>query len=240
MYIFDLDGTLTDSNGLWREVDDEFLSRRGLQITAEYEETVAKSIFPAAADYTRDYYGLKDSPEEIMKEWEELAGFHYANLVALKPGARRILEECRDAGHGVILFTACRPGLCETVLRRFHLEDCFDLILYAEEIGMGKYLPQSFARLSELIGTRPEDCILLDDSPSNCAAARSAGMTVVGVYDPYYAGQRNKMEQICHRYLDSLEDLAEEIRRETKKQPAPVLKGRHPLAGERQSPDRDG
>ena len=48
LYIFDLDGTLIDSNGLWMEVDVEFLARRGLAPTAEYEAVVARSIFPVA------------------------------------------------------------------------------------------------------------------------------------------------------------------------------------------------
>ena len=69
MYIFDLDGTITDSNGLWLEVDVEFLARRGLAPTAEYEDAVARSIFPVAAAYTREYYRLEDSPEDIMAEW---------------------------------------------------------------------------------------------------------------------------------------------------------------------------
>ena len=54
MYIFDLDGTITDTNGLWVEVDNEFLARRGLRPTPEYTDTVARSIYPIAARFTRD------------------------------------------------------------------------------------------------------------------------------------------------------------------------------------------
>ena len=98
MYIFDLDGTLTDSNGLWVEVDQEFLSRRGLVMTREYEDVVGRSIFPAAADFTRAYYHLPDSPQAIMAEWEALAAGHYRETVSLKPGARAFLERRAAAG----------------------------------------------------------------------------------------------------------------------------------------------
>ena len=94
LYIFDLDGTLIDSNGLWMEVDVEFLARRGLAPTAEYEAVVARSIFPVAAAYTKEYYRLSDSPADIMAEWEALAAVHYRETVALKPGARALLEQC--------------------------------------------------------------------------------------------------------------------------------------------------
>ena len=81
MYIFDLDGTITDSNGLWVEVDREFLARRGLTMTREYEDVVGRSIFPVAARFTREYYRLSDSPEAIMAEWEALAVHHYLSLI---------------------------------------------------------------------------------------------------------------------------------------------------------------
>lgn len=210
MYIFDLDGTLIDSNGLWLDVDIEFLARRGLEITDEYEEAVARAIFPSAADYTKEYYHLSDSPAEIMAEWEELARHHYADLVPMKPGAMELLRQCRDSGRPTTLFTACRPELCRVVLERFGLAEYFDHIVYAEEIGLEKHDPQCFVRLSQLIGTSPEDCVLFDDSPINCATARAAGMEVVGVYDGYYARRQEELMAVCHRYVRSLEELLEE------------------------------
>lgn len=209
MYIFDLDGTLIDSNGLWMEVDTEFLARRSLKPTQEYEDTVARSIFPVAAGYTKKYYGLADSPESIMAEWEELARHHYAGLVPLKPGAKEFLGQCRDKGRPMTIFTACRPALCRAVLERFGLEGYFAHVVYAEEIGLEKHDPRCFARLSELIGTDPAGCTLFDDSPSNCATAQAAGMNTVGVYDDFYAGRQEELKAVCGRYVRSLEELLE-------------------------------
>ena len=56
MYLFDFDGTLVDSNGVWVEIDNGFLARRGLTPTREYSDTVGHSIFPIAAQFTKDYY----------------------------------------------------------------------------------------------------------------------------------------------------------------------------------------
>lgn len=207
MYIFDLDGTLTDSNGLWAEVDGEFLARRGLAPTPEYTETVGRAIFPTAAQFTREYYGLEDDPQAIMAEWEELARFHYANLVPLKDGAEALLSRCRRENLPTALFTACRPSLCRLVIERFGLDRFFDHIVFAEEIGYEKQDPRCFARLSQLIGSDPKHCTLFDDSPSNCATARAAGMTVVGVYDAFYAHRQEELRSICHRYVRSLTEL---------------------------------
>ena len=207
MYIFDLDGTLLDSNGLWGDVDDEFLARRGLKTTDEYREIVGRAIFPTAAQYTREYYGLDEDPQAIMDEWEELARHHYAHLVPLKPGAVQALESCRKQGIPTALFTACRAPLCMAALRRYNLEHYFDHIVFAEDIGLEKRDPRCFTRLCEIVGANPADCTFFDDSPHNCATARAAGMRVIGVYDDFYSHQQEELKAACHRHIHSLEEL---------------------------------
>lgn len=85
MYFFDLDGTLIDSNGVWKDVDRAFLARRGLPYTHAYYEGVAHTIFPLAAKFTKEFCKLPESCEEIMSEWLELAKDAYAH-VGVKPG----------------------------------------------------------------------------------------------------------------------------------------------------------
>ena len=197
MIIFDLDGTLIDSN------------RRGLAPTPEYTAAVARSIFPVAADFTKNYYALSDSPEEIMAEWEALAYHHYHDLVPLKPGALELLSQYWAQNIPMALFTACRPRLCHTVLKRFDLTRFFRHIIFAEEIGLEKHDSACFLRLSELIGAPPEACILLDDSPSNIATAAKAGMGTIGIYDSFYDARQAELRQVSGRYIRSLEELLE-------------------------------
>lgn len=210
MYIFDLDGTITDTNGIWLEVDREFLTRRGLTHTDEYRRVVERSIFPIAAQFTRDYYHLPETPDDIMAEWDSLAERHYRELAPLKPGAEEFLHQCRAEGHPMAIFTACRPALCEAILERYGLRELFGHVIFAEEIGLEKRDPRCFVRLSELLGAPPEDCTLFDDSPDNCATATKAGMTAVGVYDDYYASRQDELKSVCRRYVRSLEELVKQ------------------------------
>ena len=210
MYIFDLDGTITDTNGIWLEVDREFLKRRGLSNTPEYQRVVECSIYPIAARFTKEYSNLPDSPEAIMAEWDSLAARHYRELAPLKPGARQFLLQCGAEGRPMALFTACRPSLCEAALKRFGLLDLFARVIYAEEIGLEKRDPQCFVRLSQLLGVPPERCTLFDDSPDNCATAARAGLSVTGVYDDYYAGRQEELKAVCGHYIHSFEELLDE------------------------------
>ena len=73
MLLFDMDGTLIDSNGVWREVDRTFLARRSLSYTHAYYEGVAHTTLPTAAKFTKEFCKLTESCEDIIAEWLELS-----------------------------------------------------------------------------------------------------------------------------------------------------------------------
>lgn len=205
--LFDFDGTLVDSNGVWVEVDNTFLERRGLKATREYSETVGHSIFPIAAQFTKEYYHLDESPEAIMAEWTGLGREAYAHQVPLKPGAVEYLDKCRQAGERMVLLTACVPEFCQAAMERLSLTDYFERVIYVQELGVEKRDPRAFSLALELLGEKGEACTLYEDSPGVCRTAKGAGLTVVGVYDPFYAHHEDEMRSFCHRYIKSFTEL---------------------------------
>ena len=209
MYLFDLDGTLIDSNGVWRDVDAAFLSHHGCNGTPEYFDYVAHAIFPTAAQFTKDYYRLALSTDAIMAEWRELAWDAYACHTPLKEGALEFLRLLRSAYpcEGISLVTASVPELCRMVLDRHGLTPFFDQLVYAQELGMEKRDPRFFRVAAERLGVSPSSCILFDDAPDNCAAAKRCGMTVVGVYDPFFAASREVLDRNCDRCIHSFREL---------------------------------
>lgn len=207
MKFFDLDGTLLDSNGVWLEVDQTFLGRHGLPVTQEYMHTVGHSIFPVAAQFTRDYYGLEMSCEAIMDEWLNMARDAYEQHAPLKPGARAYLERCQANGERMALLTACVPELCHAALARHGLHTFFEQIIFAQEMGLEKKNPEVYRRAARLVALPPEDCTLYEDGPGNCAAARSVGMKVVGVCDPFYGFSQEDVRRNSDQYILSFEEL---------------------------------
>ena len=202
MLIFDLDGTLIDSNGIWLEVDKTFLARRGAPYTKEYYEGVAHTILSNCAVFTKEYLGLSESCEEIIAEWMDLAADRYHH-VPLKPGVRAYLDRCRAAGHPMAVFTACVPEHCRAALEAHSLGTYFEQVIYAQELGEDKRSPAIFKHVAKLLGVSPKECVLFDD----CKAAKAAGMTVVGVYDPFFRGSQVDMRELCDQYIDSFEAL---------------------------------
>ena len=207
MILFDFDGTLVDSNQVWEEVDNTFLARRGLTPTREYSETVGHSIFPLAARFTIDYYHLAMTPQAVMDEWTQLGREAYLSQVPAKPGALTFLEQCRRQGEEMVLLTACVPEFCKAALRRLDMEGYFSRVIFVQELGMLKKDPATFVHVLGELGRRPEESTLYEDSPGACAAAKVAGLTVVGVYDPFYARYEEELKALCHRYIHSFTQL---------------------------------
>jgi len=207
MLIFDMDGTLIDSNGIWRDVDIAFLEKRNLPYTKEYYEGVAHTIFPLAAVFTKEYCHLEESCEEIMAEWMEMAGDMYATSVTVKPGVRAYLEKCRERGERMMVLTSSVPEHCRTALTHLRLMPFFERVIFAQELGLEKRNPECFCKAAQLAGVNPKDCIMFDDSVAACRGAKGAGMQVVGVYDEFFDMTWDEMQAVCDRCIRSFEEM---------------------------------
>ena len=105
------------------------------------------------------------------------------------------------------IFTACVPEHCEAALAHHGLNPYFERVIYAQELGADKRSPKIFREAAELLGVRPKDCVLFDDSLSACKAAKAAGMTVVGIYDDYFKDTEPDMRELCDQYISGFGEL---------------------------------
>ena len=185
MLIFDMDGTLIDSNGVWRDVDIAFLKKRGFPYTKEYYQGVAHTIFPKAAVFTKAY------------------------CVPVKPGVREYLEQCRRKGERMIVLTSAVPDHCRSALTHLGLMTYFETIFFAHDLNLDKKDPDIFLLAAEKCGVHPAECTLYDDSVDACRGAKAAGMHAVGVYDPYFDVSEAEMRAICDGYIHSFTELLE-------------------------------
>ena len=186
MLLFDMDGTLIDSNGVWKNVDREFLARRGIAYTHAYYEGVAHTILPLAAKFTKEYCRLTESCE---------------------PGVRAYLKQCRAEGRRMAVVTSSVPEHCRTALTHLDLMKYFEGVTLAHDLGLEKKDPALWRAAAEHYGVAPEDCTVFDDSLSACKGARAAKMRVVGVYDGFFAQDEAAMRGFCDVYIRSFEEL---------------------------------
>ena len=207
MLIFDMDGVITDSNGIWKEVDVAFLAKRGMEYTREYYEGVAHTVFPLAAVFTKEYCHLEESTDEIMAEWMAMAGDVYATDVPAKPFVKEYLEKCRQNGERMVVLTSAVPAHCRAALTHLELLPYFEQLFFAQELGLDKQTPDIYRRVAELLDVNPSDCTVYDDSAAACRSAKAAGFRTVGIYDAYFHVSWEEMLTTCDRTIHSFEEL---------------------------------
>ena len=208
--IFDLDGTLIDSMYVWEKVDHDFLTERGIPVTAEYTEAVRGMYFESAARYTIEKYGLKESPEQIIHIWLNMARYEYEHNVRLKPFAGELLLGMRSQGMKIGMATSSNPFLLEPVLKSNGVEKMFDAVCYTSQAGRNKSFPDVYLYTAERLGVKPQDCIVFEDIIEGINGAKQAGMFTVAVYDKASEENREEIKRIADRYIYGFKEMAGE------------------------------
>ena len=204
--IFDFDGTLLDSMGVWLEVDRVFLARRGIALPDDYAEAISPMGFPAAAAYTKKRFALDEDEDAIMAEWHALAVDAYANHVALKHGVLDYLTSLRRRGIPFAAATASQAVFYLPALRRLGIADWFSSITEISEVSRGKGNPDIYLRAAEKLGMAAVDCAVFEDIVPGVRGALAGGFYTVGVYDDRCVNA-DLLRAICDRYIYSFSEL---------------------------------
>lgn len=193
--IFDLDGTLLDSMGIWAQIDLKFLQRRGLPAPDDdYIQAVTPLGFQEAAEYTINRFHLEESPEELLREWKLMGREAYAHTVRLKPCTEEYLLRLKQSGVKLGVATALSADLYRPALARNGVLHQFDAFASLDEVKRGKGFPDVYRLAAERLGVAPSQCMVFEDILIGILAAKSAGFQTCGVYDPY---SESEWEHIC-------------------------------------------
>ena len=191
--IFDLDGTLFNSNDLWEKIDIEFLSKRGYNVPADYIVKVSALNFREAALYTKNLFNLPETTAELISEWRNMAQYEYEHNIPLKPYAKDYLLALKKQGLRLGIATSLPPSLFIPALKNNGIYDLFDCYCTAENSERGKEYPDFFNATIQELHSVPERCIFFDDILSAMKSIKKAGAKVCAVYD-YYS--RNDIPKI--------------------------------------------
>lgn len=182
--IFDFDGTLLDSLNVWDKIDEESFAKRGIKVPADFADSTATMTPRQVADYVIERFGFTDSPEDLMKEWQDMAFDAYAKHLPLRKGAKNYVDYLRKTGAKTVLITTLSKSLCVAVLKRTDLYDYFDLMIFGEDLeSNAKNSYKTYVDLAKRIGVKPSDCTVFEDSNAALKSARLAGMKTCGVVD---------------------------------------------------------
>ena len=206
--IFDLDGTLIDSMGIWNQVDVEFLQRRNISVPDDlFKDMKAGNSFIEVAEYFIQKFALPYSPQKIMDEWTEMVAEHYRKDVKLKPGAKEFLDLLKKNKIKMGVGTSNNEFLAKIVLQANGILDYFDSIIIGKEEIKGKPFPDIFLKVASELNVKPKNCLVIEDVLVGVQAAKNAGMTVYAIYDEYSEPDKNEIKKIADFYADDFEQI---------------------------------
>lgn len=205
-YIFDLDGTLLDSMGVWAQIDIDFLASRGLAVPGDFIDAVSSMSFPEAAAYTIARFGLPDTVEMLLQAWNAMAVHAYGHTVQMKPCAKAYLRQIKAHGNKIAVATSLPSELYRPALRNCGIEDLFDAVCSTDEVAHGKTHPDVYLLAAQRLNAAPADCIVFEDILEAIISAKKAGMTAYGVYDEASKGHWKEIEAAADGILYSFQD----------------------------------
>lgn len=205
--VFDNDGLLLDTESVWTRAERDLFERRGVEFTpADKRELVGTSAEVAAGILERRL-GELGRGAELIEELNELVVAELEHGVEAMVGARDLLQALKERGTPIGLVSNSPLVFVRRSLELAGFEDRFDVVLSAHEVAAPKPAPDAYLEACRRLGVEPGPAVVaLEDSPTGVAAARAAGLTVIGV--PSVAGVA--LEE-AHHLADSL--AADEVSR---------------------------
>jgi len=199
--IFDLDGTLIDSMSVWTQVDEEYLSKRNIDVPDNlFLDIEEGNSFIEVARYFKQKFSLAESIEEIIDEWTYLVVDHYQNSIKLKPGVNEFLQILKELDIKIGIGTSNTLFLTTKVLKSNGIFDFFDSIVTGCRDIKGKPYPDIFLKVAEELNVNPENCLVCEDVLAGIQAGKNAGMHVVAVYDSYSEPDKKAIGKLADFY----------------------------------------
>ncbi|QHA03099.1 HAD-IA family hydrolase [Streptomyces broussonetiae] len=186
--IFDLDGTLVDSEPNYYEASRRTLAEHGVPdySWADHRSYVGVSTLETAALW-RERYGLNVPARTLLAEMNP----RYLDLARKRtvvyPQMRKFVELLAAEGVPMAVASGSSPEVVEAILAATGLGPYLRAAVSSEEVPHGKPAPGVFLEAARRLGAAPADCVVLEDAAPGAAAARAAGMRCIAI--PYVAAQ---------------------------------------------------
>lgn len=200
--IFDNDGLLLDTESVWTRAERDLFERRGLEFTPANKRELVGTSAEIAGGILERRLGEPGLAALLIEELNELVVAELEHGVEAMVGARELLHTLKERGTPLGLVSNSPLVFVQRSLEIVGFHDRFDVVLSAHEVAAPKPAPDPYVEACARLGVEPgPDVVALEDSPTGVAAARAAGLTVIGI--PSIEGM---MLEEAHEIAESLLD----------------------------------
>jgi HAD superfamily hydrolase (TIGR01509 family) len=179
--IFDHDGLTLDTEQAWTRAEKTLFARYGRAFRAEHKRALLGTSRAVAAAKLERMLELPGRGGTLMDELHRLALEEVPRGSPPMPGASELVAELRARGVPIGLASNSTRAFVDLALRTAGMLDAFDVTVAADDVRAGKPAPDCYLAAAGALGVPPAACAALEDSATGVAAARAAGMFVIGV-----------------------------------------------------------
>jgi HAD superfamily hydrolase (TIGR01509 family) len=202
--IFDNDGLLLDTESVWTRAEQDLFDRRGIDFTPEHKRELVGTSAEIAGGILERRLGEPGRALELIEELNELVVAELEHGVEAMVGASDLLHQLKRRGTPIGLVSNSPLAFVRRSLEIVGFAGHFDVVLSAHQVAAPKPAPDPYLEACRRLGVEPGPSVVaLEDSPTGVAAARAAGLTVIGV--PSLEGiELLEADEIAESLLDTI------------------------------------
>lgn len=230
--IFDMDGTLIDSIGVWNRTDQKLIKEyAGITIDLDSIQSERDAflhnnqdsdIYIAYCDYLINKYSfsIQNSEELLEIRWNK-SGEILETEMDFKPDVPELILRLKRLGFTLVLATMTTQVQLDIyskknkkMLEQIDISQVFDLITRKEDVKNKKPDPEIYNKIMQHYGASPDECLIFEDSYTGVLASKNAGIEVINIYDKYADLDRDKINLITDysitnyiQFMDYLERI---------------------------------
>lgn len=229
--LFDMDGTLIDSVGVWNAVDAELISELGGNAKGREVQLQRDAVLRENRDAGNPYleycrflgakYRSEADAAAIMKRRYEISEEYLARRVKYKENADEFVRLLRMNGISTAIVSSTRRDNMEIyrkqnvdIMTRAPLDEWFDGIYTREDAPSLKPAPDIYLAALSRMGLDADECLAFEDSIDGASAAVAAGIRTAAVYDQYSEGEADALKSITCGYFTGYNEVIEIFVRE--------------------------
>lgn len=178
--LFDMDGTLIDSEPIWFATEVAILAEYGFDLGPEHTLQVLGKPNEVVVDYLLGVSGIPLTPQQLNQRIDLAMATRLSAGIELIAGAKELLTEIAAAGIPAALVSASTRRVVDACLGSIGAHH-FTFTVSGDDVTHPKPHPEPYLKAAALLGVDPVDCVVIEDSPSGTAAAAAAGCRVMSI-----------------------------------------------------------
>ena len=233
LVIFDLDGTLIDSNGVHNYLDIELARSLGEDKNSEdillerdefFKNNKKGDIYLNYCEYLKTKYKSKLSKEKILQFRRNLSN-KVSKDIKYKPDADKMIKYLKSQNIKIALGTVSRRETIdiyinenENIKSKCNLQEYFDFIVTKDEVKFKKPNPEVYNKVIEKLNISDlSKCVVIEDSLTGVIAAKNANLDVIVIYDKYSDKDRKKINELADYNVANFKEMMELFKESKKK-----------------------